>query len=498
MECCIRLCAIVVSGAAFALFISCAQSEADDQESSATKGSSAQAGETITLTILYDNNEYDRRLETAWGFSCLVKGLEKTILFDTGGDGSMLLSNMRKLGIAPKEVDLVVISHIHGDHLGGLRRFLEKNHEVTVYLPASFPQDIKRGVTQSGAKLVEVRRPLKICKDAYSTGELGTWMKEQSLVIETSKGLLLITGCAHPGVVNVIRQSKKMCKRNVYLVLGGFHLCGMNAGQIGDVVRDVKAEGVPVVSPCHCSGDLARRIFERAYGKNFILTGVGKTLRLATTPRKVCVYAGTGAVYARDVEAALRRLSISCTGISEGDIKRGRLKECATLIIPGAQTRKVVNALGKEGCERIKEFVGAGGTYIGICAGAYLAAERVEVTGRPPGLGIVDIKNVRKSRKAIVTIHVTAPEHPLVKGCNEDLRIWYQNGPLMKPGKGVETIAVYPDGSAAVVCATYGKGRVILFSPHPEGSLKHRVDPAKLGTLRLLENAISLASRSPK
>jgi glutamine amidotransferase-like uncharacterized protein len=74
--------------------------------------------------------------------------------------------------------------------------------------------------------------------------------------------------------------------------------------------------------------------------------------------------------------------------------------------------------------------------------------------------------------------------------------IWYQNGPMMKAGEGVETLAVYEEGGAAIVCATYGEGKVIIFSPHPEGSLEGRVDPEKAGTLKLLENTIVFASKS--
>ena len=92
------------------------------------------------MTIVYDNNRFDPRLRTAWGFSCVVRGLEKTILFDTGGDGRTLLGNMTQLGIEPAEVDIVVLSHIHGDHTGGLERFLEKNPRVIVYSPDACPQ----------------------------------------------------------------------------------------------------------------------------------------------------------------------------------------------------------------------------------------------------------------------------------------------------------------------------------------------------------------------
>jgi 7,8-dihydropterin-6-yl-methyl-4-(beta-D-ribofuranosyl)aminobenzene 5'-phosphate synthase len=232
------------------------------------------------ITIVYDNNAYDPRLQTAWGFSCLVEGLEKTILFDTGGDSRILLRNMQVLGIEPAVVDVVVISHVHGDHVGGLEGFLGENHTVTVYLPHSFPQSIKRATVEKGAQLVEVSGPVEICAGVHSTGELGQWIQEQSLVIETEQGLVVITGCAHPGVVDIVRQAKLLSDSEVHLVLGGFHLGGASAGQIADIVSAFQQLGVQRVAPCHCSGELARRLFGDAYGENFTLAGVGSRLEI--------------------------------------------------------------------------------------------------------------------------------------------------------------------------------------------------------------------------
>ena len=93
----------------------------------------------LKLTIVYDNNPYREGLETRWGFSCLVEGLERTILFDVGGEGAVLLRNMAKLEIDPNTIDVVILSHIHYDHIGGLSEFLEQNPDVVVYMPSSFP-----------------------------------------------------------------------------------------------------------------------------------------------------------------------------------------------------------------------------------------------------------------------------------------------------------------------------------------------------------------------
>jgi len=154
------------------------------------------------LIIVYDNNPYDSRLHTAWGFSCLVRLCQKTILFDTGGDSSTLLYNMRQLEIDPEEIDAVVLSHIHGDHVGGLSGFLEENRTATVYLPRSFPQSFKEEIKLSGVKVAEIDEARELFPGVYTTGELGYGIKEQSLVIATGMGLVIITGCAHPGIVN--------------------------------------------------------------------------------------------------------------------------------------------------------------------------------------------------------------------------------------------------------------------------------------------------------
>ena len=246
----------------------------------AEENTSRTAIKNLNITVSYDNNPYKERLTTAWGFSCVIRGTEKTILFDTGGDGSILLTNLEKLGINLKEIDLVVLSHIHGDHVGGLPSFLGKNPEVVVYLPKSFPKGFKDGVKEYGAKIIEVQEPLKICQEVYSTGELGTGIKEQSLIIDTEKGLIGITGCAHPGIVKIVNKAKDLVKGDVLFVMGGFHLGGESKGEIENIISSFRKLGVSYVGPCHCSGDAARQLFKEEYAENFINVGVGRLVTM--------------------------------------------------------------------------------------------------------------------------------------------------------------------------------------------------------------------------
>jgi len=243
------------------------------------RGLGNESAKNVSIFIVYDNNPYKEGLKAAWGFSCVIR-CGKTILFDTGGNGTILLENMRMLNIDPKEIDVIVLSHIHSDHVGGLLKFLKVNHNVTVYLPKSFPEGFKEEIRRYGANVVDVNEPLRIFDGVYSTGEMGFWIKEQSLIIRTERGLIIITGCAHPGIVEIVKRAKELLKDNVLLVVGGFHLLGYNEGKVREIVSDLKSLGVKYVAPCHCSGDLARKVFKEVYGDRYINVGVGKVITM--------------------------------------------------------------------------------------------------------------------------------------------------------------------------------------------------------------------------
>jgi len=229
----------------------------------------------VTLISVYDNYQVDPELKTAWGFATIIKTPQELILFDTGGNSEILLFNMGKLNISPSSIKKVVISHIHTDHIEGLEGFLDKNSNITVFIPRSSPQSVKNMIIQNGAKFVEISAPRRISDSIYTTGELFGPPEEQSLIIDSRKGLIIITGCAHPGIVNIVKRAKKLMKKDkVYLVLGGFHHPPLSC------VKEFKELGVEKVAPSHCTGNLAREAFRKEYKENFIEYGVGKTVEI--------------------------------------------------------------------------------------------------------------------------------------------------------------------------------------------------------------------------
>jgi len=234
----------------------------------------------IQMTIIYDNNSFDEDLEKDWGFSCFIKGLEKCILFDTGKKGHILLSNMEKLGIHPEEIDLVFLSHSHKDHTDGLGAILTKNSKIEVWLPEFFSSSFKEAIKAEGATLAEVDNFQKICEGAYTTGVISGWIKEQSLILDTDQGLIVVTGCAHPRIVKIIFTAKELLEKGVYMVFGGFHLAGFLEDEIEGIISRFRSLRVKKVGPCHCSGDSSRMLFAKEYKDNFIKIGIGKKIKV--------------------------------------------------------------------------------------------------------------------------------------------------------------------------------------------------------------------------
>lgn len=232
------------------------------------------------LHVVFNNLPYGKGLQRSWGFSCLIEGLNKTILFDTGCNGNILISNMQHLGLDPETVRTVVLSHNHGDHTGGLNALVARNPELTVYMPESFPAWFQQAVIRLGAAIETVSGPQQLMDRAYSTGEMGVTIKEQALMVNTQEGLILITGCAHPNVADIAEHAKTYQGKPIYLLMGGFHLWGRNDAEIRAITQRLKELGVKKVAPSHCTGDKAIRIFRREWADNFIEGGLGAVIEM--------------------------------------------------------------------------------------------------------------------------------------------------------------------------------------------------------------------------
>jgi 7,8-dihydropterin-6-yl-methyl-4-(beta-D-ribofuranosyl)aminobenzene 5'-phosphate synthase len=234
-------------------------------------------GAPTVLTIAYDNRALDPGLRSGWGFACAIETPETTILFDTGAEGDALLYNLRALGIDPAQIEIVILSHNHADHTGGLEALLGLRDDLVIYAPESFAEDIVRRAGGRG-QVVEVLQIQPIVGGVWTLGEMGTSIREQSVVVEGSRGLTLITGCAHPGIVSIAERALEVGP--VDLVLGGFHLGQTPADQIETIIERLQGLGIARAAPGHCTGELAIEMFRAAYGDGYLAVYVGTRVEL--------------------------------------------------------------------------------------------------------------------------------------------------------------------------------------------------------------------------
>lgn len=267
-----------------------------------------------------------------WGFSCLVDYRGTRILFDSGTRADLFARNVAALGIDLRTVDVAVGSHAHADHLSGFDHLLRVHPRVKIYLPADFavgapisfpcagpePEAARRlppheryfGRSEGGCEVassgrfwgadveyVKGHREIApgltlIATDSALLGSFSRYppnqaspklsgLPELSLSLRTSAGEALIVGCSHSGVEVIVRAAREHLKRDIDLVLGGFHLVPYGAEEVRRIARMMRDDlGVQRVAPAHCSGHLAFQIFRELFGAKYEYAGLGAELRL--------------------------------------------------------------------------------------------------------------------------------------------------------------------------------------------------------------------------
>ncbi|MBI4329767.1 MAG: MBL fold metallo-hydrolase [Chloroflexi bacterium] len=234
----------------------------------------------MQIVIVYDNYIYDRAFRPGSGFACAVRTGAGVLLFDAGGHVSTLSFNLEKAGIAPESIRAIAVSHLDSDHYGGLLGLLEKTAAPEVYVPAVFPWRYKEKIQARGGLVHEITAPQEILPGVFSTGQVGGGIKEQGLVVETTRGGVLIVGCGHPGIGEMGRIARELVPKPLYLAVGGFHLGGLENEQLRELAARLRSLGVTDVAPSHCSSDGGAAFLRREFGNGFIDSGVGKTIDL--------------------------------------------------------------------------------------------------------------------------------------------------------------------------------------------------------------------------
>lgn len=272
------------------------------------------AAQATRITILFDAFGKQSDLKKDWGYAALVEHHGQRILFDTGNDSELLRHNVEVLGVDLRNLDLVVISHRHGDHTDGLRYLLSINPHVRVFVPddeyfggptpriffdnavdslpphmryfdGRVPDTVPHGSPWKHANLqrvsgeVQVAPGVRIVRN-ISRGRLFTETPELSLVLESPQGQILLVGCSHPGIEEVL-ESIQASSRPVRLLVGGLHWLALPKAEIERLARALRTRwNVASVAPGHCTGEVGFSVLSRAYGKEYVPAGLGTIIEL--------------------------------------------------------------------------------------------------------------------------------------------------------------------------------------------------------------------------
>jgi 7,8-dihydropterin-6-yl-methyl-4-(beta-D-ribofuranosyl)aminobenzene 5'-phosphate synthase len=268
------------------------------------------------VTILYDSFGKNPSLTMDWGFAALVEYGGKRILFDTGNNAKIFEHNVKAVGVDLGNLDFVVMSHRHGDHMGGLAYLLKVNPTVKIYAPkersgvygddqpsstwyrkdASLPAEqryysgappeiIHMGEAWPGANFQLIDRNTEIAPGMYLIALVsdrpGTLeLHELSLAIRTPDGLVLVVGCSHPGVEHIVQEATAI-NPHIAILFGGLHQIQAPDPEVERIATVLHNQyKLEHVAPGHCTGEPEFAALKKTFGDHYVYAGVGSVVDL--------------------------------------------------------------------------------------------------------------------------------------------------------------------------------------------------------------------------
>jgi 7,8-dihydropterin-6-yl-methyl-4-(beta-D-ribofuranosyl)aminobenzene 5'-phosphate synthase len=234
----------------------------------------------VTVTVIYDNYVHREGMKADWGYSVVIGGLESTILFDTGAKPDLFRENFAKTGLDAGTIDILAISHEHWDHVGGVSAFVKMKTGIPVLLPHSVSTPVRAQMAHYGLKPLLVKDAAMICQHLYTSGEFDCSIAEQALVLDTKNGLVVMTGCSHPGIVRMVREIRQTFNKDVVMLFGGFHLMDKSDSEMAEIIAALKSLGVERCGATHCTGEKQIKLIREAFGDSYIELGTGNTITI--------------------------------------------------------------------------------------------------------------------------------------------------------------------------------------------------------------------------
>jgi 7,8-dihydropterin-6-yl-methyl-4-(beta-D-ribofuranosyl)aminobenzene 5'-phosphate synthase len=235
----------------------------------------------LEIRVVYDNTSAGRGVQEDWGYSAVVTFNGHRLLFDSGTKPDLFLENLKKLEVTPRSIEAAMISHQHEDHRSGIYKLMPVIPSLPVHFLDSFEQAAWAAADLAGFRPVRVTGPRAILPGMHTTGTIAGEPNEQALAIETTKGIVMMVGCSHPGVVKIVKAvENQRGAKSIRLLIGGFHMFRQTEPEIARQIAELKRLNVEKVRPAHCTGDLAHKMFKDAWGSNYATAGAGNIIRL--------------------------------------------------------------------------------------------------------------------------------------------------------------------------------------------------------------------------